>query len=105
MRPGATEFFPGLAHFKRLATDAADGTQWVSPEEGPARQVCVNNKSGVAIRVARLIEDVLTPEDYFTLADGEAWIVRGLTDASEVKIKRDDEVSAAVTVELEIEAW
>lgn len=104
MRAGASEFFPGLAHFKRLATDA-DGTAWVSPEEGPARQVCVNNKSGVAIRVARLIEGVLTPGDYVTLADGEAWLVRGLADAAEVKIKRDDESNTPVTVELEIETW
>jgi hypothetical protein len=96
---------PATSDFVRLQTSST-GSNWVKAGSQECQQVSVKNKSGAAIRVAKGNGTSSTPTDankYLVLEDGENWLVRGITNITQVYFKRDDESNTQVTVQLEWE--
>ncbi len=78
-------------------TTFTTGTNWTAFEATPAKQLSVVNASGTSLDVRRNEGAALT------IPTGFGWQFRGITDASQISVRRTDQSNSPVTVVAEWE--
>lgn len=84
---------------------SASGASYVQLGNYTCNQAIIHNKTGTVLRVAYcdLAGADRPGETYLTIADGVALAFRGISNANQLKLKRDDESNSQVTVRFVIE--
>lgn len=82
-----------------VVTSGSDGTAWVQCPDRRARSVAVINRTGVTILVRQDGAGEAMP-----VSTGTGFVFNGISNASQLEVKREDEVATGVTVNLRWEA-
>lgn len=80
-------------------TTSATGANWVQLPDNTCNQVAIYNTSGTTLR-ARFCSNDGTPrtgETYLTIPDGVTQPLRGIANAKQVQIQRDDNSNTPAT--------
>lgn len=86
--------------FLSVTTLSADGSTFVAfPSATPVTVLHVLNNTGTSIDFARVGD----ASAIFTLPTAFAWSFRGLTDSSQIQVKRTDNSNTGVTLYAEAE--
>lgn len=80
---------------------AATGTNWATFPSYGCSTLSVLNNSGADVHLRRLGETEASR--VLLLKDGQAWMMRSLTNANQVEVRRADTADTQVTIHAEAE--